>query len=103
MKNRLLLLLLLDLYACGPHIAVTPVILPANTQQSCDRAIKCGIFLPEQRDACINCLEYVDPKWVAMANEYLEGKPLDTVSCDELTYVAHTNLSTCVVARWYGP
>ena len=94
--------LLLLLVACGASEPVAePEILPPNTEQACFRAIRCGVFLPEQRDPCVACLEHVDPALLPFADDL---PPLETVECDKLAQaIAATNLPTCVTNRWYGP
>lgn len=97
------LLAMLALAACGPRIEA---IKPPNTVSVCDRAIVCGAILDGQHDACVACLEHVDkPKLTELRESYGDIPPLDTVSCETVVNVVqrYTNLSMCVVARWYGP
>lgn len=98
---RLLLALLLG--SCGSHAIV---IDPPNTVSICDRALVCGAILDGQHDACVACLEHVDkPKLTELRESYGDIPPLDSVSCETVVNVVqrYTNLSMCVVARWYGP
>jgi hypothetical protein len=95
---------LLMLAACGSQ--PVPAILPPNTVQSCERAIRCGVFLREQQAECTACLEHIDPNVMAsLRAQYGDLPPLDSVDCDTITTVCQTatNISACVVGRWYGP
>ncbi len=89
--------------SCGSS-PIAPKILPPNTEQACDRAIVCDAFLFAQRDACISCLEHVDPRANESVKEYLRDNPIESLPCDRVVAFAHqTNLSSCVVGQWYGP
>lgn len=95
----------LMLVACGVAPAVAPVeILPPNIEDACARTEECGVFVPEQRQACAACLEHVDPEARAWIDQQ-ELPPLEEVDCDTLQLVVeqYTNLAKCVSARWYGP
>ena len=96
-------LAIIMLAACGR--SPEPIrVMPPNTAQACQRAVICEVFLPEQIDPCVACLEHVDPKFQALADEYLAANAIDDAPCNVLTRLYHdSNLSTCVVARWYGP
>lgn len=95
------------LIACGAAPAPQPAkILPPNTEQVCARAEECSVFLPEQRNSCVACLEHIDPvELEKIRAEYGELPPLESVDCESLRLVVvlYTNLAKCVSARWYGP
>jgi hypothetical protein len=94
--------LLLALVACGR----LEVVAPPNTVTACDRALVCGAILTGQHDACVACLEHIDPTVLAdLREQHGDLPPLDSVSCETITAVTQhwTNLGLCVVGRWYGP
>lgn len=62
--------------------------------------------MAEQIETCIACLEHIDQEALAKVRaEYGDLPPLETVDCETSLLVAqrYTNLSQCVVGRWYGP
>ena len=95
-------LVMLALAACGSVEAIKP----PNTVSACDRALTCGAILKGQHDACVACLEHVDPEVLAdLREKHGDLPPLDSVSCETIAAVVNewTNLKMCVVGRWYGP
>ena len=98
--------LLLLLCSCGSLPIVAEPLLKPNVAEACDRAIKCGVFLPAQRPECIACVETVADRWNAEAKEICGDScpALKDIPCDIITDYSHkTNLSECVVRRAYGP
>lgn len=94
------------LAACGTAPVVAPKILPPNTNEACAKAVQCEVFLPEQIDACLACIETVADKWNAEAKAYCgdECPRLRDLECSLVTQASHdSNLSACVAGRWYGP
>jgi hypothetical protein len=92
---------MLALAACG-HVEA---IKPPNTISACDRALVCGAILDGQHDACVACLEHVDPEVLAdLREKHGDLPPLDSVSCETIASVVKlTNLGQCIDSRWYGP
>ncbi len=102
--------------ACGTSAVDVVKPLPPNTKDACARLEQCRIFMHEQRDACLACLEHVDK---AMEAELVERfgplPPLEQVDCSTLARIAGTThmpparnaenitLAECVVGRRYGP
>lgn len=69
------------------------------------RAVRCGTFSESEFDACVNCLEHIDPIAIAkLREEYGDLPPLDQVDCRTLGWVCEeaTNIAMCVTKRWYG-
>jgi hypothetical protein len=110
------LVAMLALAACGR----LEVVAAPNTVTACDRALVCGAILPGQHDACVACLEHVDPTVLAdLREQHGDLPPLDTVSCETITSVIgseasvdlarlcephkHMTIRACVVGRCHGP
>lgn len=105
-RAKLMRLALLMLVACGSAPVVAPKILKPNVREACARAIKCEVFLPEQADACVNCVETKADEWTAELKAQFgdDLPPIDLAPCEIVAQLAHdTRLSDCVVGRWYGP
>lgn len=89
--------------ACGGE--PREVVMQPNTHTACYRAIRCGVFSPDELTACVNCLEHVDPVVLHQLREaYGDLPPLETVDCDTLYTVCtdSTNVALCVREKWWG-
>lgn len=91
-----MLTLTLALASCG----TSPVVLPPNTEQACDRAIECANIDADDRTQCVLCLEHVRPIYA----EHAEDEPISSVSCerlDELLDLDQTDsFHVCINENW---
>lgn len=104
--SALIALCAVVVFSCGGADPEATTPQPPNVHEACGRAQACGVFLDVQHDACVACLEHVDPRALEqIAQIYPQLPPLEQVDCQTVTDVArrYTNLAQCVVGRWYGP
>lgn len=91
---------------------------PMDVAKVCDKAVKCSVFMEQQRGACEACLEHVDSDVLTEAYAvYPSLPPLDGVPCDYIRNFTRSffiidktqpssrdgSLNACVIGIWYGP